>query len=265
MSSPLDRSAHIRLLAYSTAAGLGAFAFGQTLQAAVQSNTSVNGVHLNGPSESLNLDIDGDGTADAVWLNNGLNTDFLLANNTPRNYNSITSVPGGAILTNRSADGPDPEAGVNILPLCCDGLTYYVMGFLDGDTVGDDNRAAGGGLNVTMWSSDPPYYPGLYFLQYSLVSPGGWVGIRFNISGQTHFGALQVIQQSGHATRDFDGNGSVADPIDFANNPDPVNSTLGIMIWEDQPNTPLVIVPEPASLTLLAAGTGAIGLRRRRA
>ncbi len=244
MSEILDRMSTKRLMAYSAAAGMGAFALGQDAQAAVQENLSLSGttfshsgIAANGDDFTVDIDIDGDATNDTrlgVFLN----------------AIGMTGFPGNAVL----ADAPnDFNPATN---------SYYVTGFANGSTVDGNNETAGGGINLAFVTPYVPLYGG-YRYQLFHTANGEWIGVQFDIGGNTHFGAIEVREFAGLGPLDGNASGSPNDsPLDISL--DPVRVTLGAMIWETTPGATLVI-PEPASLSLLAMGAGAIGLRRRSA
>ncbi len=237
MTVTLDRMSTKRLLAYSAAAGVGAFAFGQGAQAAVQENFGLNGttfshsgIGANGDDYTVDIDIDGDASNDVrlgVFLN----------------AIGMTGFPGNAVLAD-STNGA---------------LSYYVVGFQNGDTVDGTNDAAGGGINLAFVTPYVALYGG-YRYQIFHTANGDWIGVQFDISGNTHFGAIEIKEFAGLGP--VDGPDADTDPNNDVSL-DPVRVTLGVMIWEDTPGATLTI-PEPASLSLLAMGAGAIGLRRRR-
>ncbi len=237
MKQVLDRSSTGRLMAYSAAAGMGAFAMGTGAQAAVQESTALlnttfahTGLASNGDDYTVDIDINGDGTNDTrlgVFLN----------------AVSMTGFPGNAVLSDSTTGS----------------LAYYVVGFQNGDTVDSSSDMAGGGLNFMFVTPYVPLYGG-YRYQIFHTQNGDWVGVKFKIAGQTHFGAIQIKELAGLGSLDQTGDGDPHGVGDYST--DPVRVTLGLMVWEDQPDTGLVI-PEPTSLALLAMGAGAIGLRRR--
>ncbi len=241
MPSILDGGSMRRLMAYSTAAGVGAFTFSPGAQAAVQINNSVNGSHdVHAVTDIFRvLDVDGNGIDDVRFLTGD---------------SSIIVLPAIGSPTTIFANFPSGHA------------TYYVLGFQPGNTVNSSfNYVHPSTLGFTFQTfnfGNPvtnPVNPG-YYIYYHHTADGDWVGLSFDINGSTHFGAIEILQQSGHRPTP---NG-IATPEENLANPDPINVTFGRMIWEDQPDTPLVVIPEPTSLALLAVGAGAVGLRRRR-
>ncbi len=225
MTDSLCRVSTKRLMAYSAAAGVGAFAFGASAQANVQVNNALNGVNIVGANVLQALDIDGNLVDDAL-INNGIN-----------GIQALPAAVGTTILSDNGTSA-DPQS-------------YYVIGFFSPNgggsgVIGPDSRVTGGGANLTYLTLVGGYSN---FYYYHHVDDGAWIGVAFDIAGNNHFGAIEVLQQSGHRVAPFDNNLTI-------------NITLGRMIWEDQPN--VAIFPEPTSLSLLAVGTGAVGLRRRR-
>jgi len=215
MSDFIDRISTKRLMAYSAAAGLGAFSFGQSAEAAFDVSNVINGLHITGQNETVLADIDGDGVNDIAILNGTRGVTFNTA-------------PGGQVFSNKT-----PQSG----PLA--GHNYYVFGYQTGDIIDGSPYPAGGGVNLI---ANLTY-------GYHFVADGDWIGFEFDINGTTSFAAAQVIQISGNSEVGANGVGVGNSTI---------NSTFGPIIWN-------IVVPEPASLSLLAMGAGAIGLRRRRA
>ncbi|WP_428387015.1 PEP-CTERM sorting domain-containing protein [Mucisphaera sp.] len=111
--------------------------------------------------------------------------------------------------------------------------SYYVFSFAAGELI-DGNAAFSGGANLMI---NPTY-------GYNFVGTGGYIGFQFDIDGSTHYGWAQV-------------------DVTLT----PQEAVITGYAYESTPNTGIVAgaIPEPTSLALLAAGAGALGLRRRSA
>ena len=104
--------------------------------------------------------------------------------------------------------------------------TYYIRGFELGEIL-DASTTIENGPNILAGGD--------------FSGPGQYLGVQFSFSGQTHYGWVGV-----------EVNGSTGTIRDYA--------------YESSPDTAIAagVIPEPSTLALLAAGAGAVGLRRRR-
>lgn len=216
-----------RLLAYSAAAGLGAFAFGQQANSAVV-HVDIPDVTLDvratGPGYEIYLDIDGDTDTDFKIQFVDFGSQYAAIRGRSMDYN--------VSLTNK-AKGND----------------YYIRSFDTNDVIGFDNPnmaiCTGAGeiikpsaVNAAGFGRDVPSY----------------MGIALHEDGSTdyHFGwiRLQTIWNPSPAPY------GVADGV-----------TVFEFAYETEANTSILAgeVPEPATLGMLAAGLGGLALRRRTA
>lgn len=116
--------------------------------------------------------------------------------------------------------------------------TYYVDSFAAGALIGPEAKEAGGARFAGRQAG--PYF-------YSFVGVDKYVGLKWDVgAGDFLYGWAQV-----DVTSDNFG-----------------TATLSGFAYETQANTPIVAgatgIPEPSSLALLAAGGGALALKRRR-
>lgn len=117
------------------------------------------------------------------------------------------------------------------------GGTYYVKGFTEGDEIGPGAaEASDGGAHVAGTTGNYNFFSG----------DDKYIGVAFEIAGQVHYGWIGF-------------------EIDSTN---PLHGIIRDYAYESVANTAITAgekpVPEPGSLALLAAGAGAMALRRRK-
>jgi hypothetical protein len=122
-----------RLAAYSAAAGLGAFAFGQDAVAAIV-HTDIPDLTINRGDDALNIDFDGDGYID-VSLIHGAGGGFGYGNVMWRGSLESAGLPGSDPLY------PNRGAGYSLTNSLF-GSAYYVRSFDPGDIIGPSNANA---------------------------------------------------------------------------------------------------------------------------
>ncbi len=237
--SKIQESSLCRLMSYSAAAGLGAFGFGQEAEGKVIVKVIDPPVTVDASSNTFDIDFDGDGFPDAAVIDN--------------TTNSIQ-------IRSFGFDENDPDIGGTWKTLnwtLSNGDDYYIFTFPAGfyidpakiDTV-DANTANPGDGSILRGTS---YNFGV--LGINALGRGGYVGFEFEIGedatipdgpgfdrgeSTTHYGWAQI-------------DGSF----------NPRFATITKIAYETIPGKG-ILIPEPGSLALLAAGGGALALRGRR-
>lgn len=237
-----------RLMMYSAAAGMGAFAFGSAAQGAITVydpvDFGVQGTTKGWVSEtaqpyggqSWGVDIVGDGATLDVGFFQGsgyggylIGRTDIIGYRTP--YGSISG-SGQVVLLNNAAN-PDGNGPANSLD-----------GFNAGEIIGDDD--SDGSTNDKNMLRDA-------------YSGGDWQGVPSNGVDPSYIGFRIDIDND----TVFDGFGWIEVIVD-----DPGSlPTITLTRWaytDDGSTIAAGQVPEPSALMLLAAGAGAMGLRRRK-
>ena len=240
--SKLSKSNLRQLMSYSTAAGLGAFAFGQQADGApvvyTATGTGPNGglsmgsTTLGGVPFDLPVGV-ADGNIE-VGVDEGNQDTMGLGGK------DVAIVHNGSRVQFR-AHGAGFGANSSVISAPLGGAGYYTFGLPAGELIGD-------GINEYINTDHAaPYgsatFVSVYGYDYNFVAaPNNYVGFQFDVGANLHYGWLEV-------NNGFDDNGiPYTELIRFA--------------WESTPNTP-IMTPEPSALLLLAAGVGGLGLRRR--
>ena len=281
-----------RLLQYSAAASLGAFAFGHNVAESAVVYTDLGGMVIN-RGEEVTFDIDGDGYNDFRLRNTLLGG--IGGNGTVQLNTSIDPGWYGAPGTNASY----PNAGATYLQINMDAPStkgtnsYYLRSFIDNDIIGpsnpktwDETGGAGGRLYGMVsqypgwsqnsfwnpvfepWASNGSIpYPGKSYTindlpdnEYAglrIVDGDGnerWAWVRFQV----------IVNDTGIQSTKFPGQDGYLTAIDFVYDTNR-QVILYDMAIEMTPGTDILAgaVPEPGCLGLLAAGLGGLSLRRR--
>lgn len=284
-----------RLTCYTTAAGLGAFAYGETAQAFV-----------------VHHDVEPDLAVTLIDMGQGLVGDYYVdMNGDGVDDFRIRYQIAGYDLAAIRFQGLGATADLNVhLTNTAKGSNYYVRSFELGDSIGPDN---------------PNAVPDLH--GYGIVSPNytnfgaidtenypQFAGIRIDIGGTKHYGwvrmqvtplvdftpvapltatifdwayetdpdtAIIAGDVGSFVPGDFDGDGDVDNAdltmwegdygVNAGSDADVDGDSDGkdFLIWQRSYTGPMLMasstnVPEPTSLALLAAGGGALALKRRR-
>ena len=182
-----------RLVAYSAAASLGAFAFGQKADAVIV-HTDIPDLQINSGDDALNIDFDNDGYIDVSLLNTAAGG-FGYGTVQWRGSVESAGLPGSDPLY------PNRGAGYSITNTN-HGNAYYVRSFDAGEVIGSSNAAAqditpngsghyyglvssygGYGLH-TFWDPSPGFpndeYAGVRFVDGNGDNRYGWA--RFQIT-----------------------------------------------------------------------------------
>ncbi|TWU20783.1 PEP-CTERM sorting domain-containing protein [Bythopirellula polymerisocia] len=201
-----------RLTAYSAAAGLGAFACGETAEATVV-YADVPDIVVNATNPTGGYyDMDGDTVPDFRFR----------------------FQPGYAPAGIRFQGYGDSDELTNTSK----GSAYYLRSFESGDSIGPGAVTTSNGFGIA--SSNATNFGNPTDPQYA--------GILLDIGGSSHYGWVRIkTEKVGGETT--------------------LTGTIFDWAYETTPDTAIAAgaIPEPTSLALLAAGAGALALRRRSA
>lgn len=222
-----------RLICYTTAAGLGAFAFGDSAEAEIVYVDLGDSLEQMAENTSTELDLDGNGT-----------TDFVFGQTSLR-YSGVRLSVFGHPLSNPPEDRvPADELSKNFTNSPAKGNAYYIRSFSAGDSIG-------AGLTEPTLNSGYPNFSGIVATNTSNFGntddPQYWA-FGLNIDSNLHYGwgRLSTI-------RNDDGDYTIK---------------LHEYAYQSDPDLSIVAgagaIPEASSLALLAAGAGGLGLAARR-
>jgi len=222
-----------RLASYATAAGLGAFSYGETANAQINYVDLGSGIVHNEANTFTELDLDNNGTIDFVFGQSTLS------------YSGVRMIVFGHPLFSPPEDRlPAEELSENYTNSPAKGNAYYIRSFEFGDSIGP-------GLMQPTLNSGYPNFNGTVATNPSNFgkadAPQYW-GFGLNIDGEIHYGwgRLSTIGSGG--------------------SPNQFTATLHEYAYQSQPGVPILAgqIPEPSSLALLAAGGGGLALAGRR-
>ncbi|HMP06244.1 MAG TPA: PEP-CTERM sorting domain-containing protein [Lacipirellulaceae bacterium] len=226
-----------RLASYATAAGLGAFSYGETARAGIVYVDLDPDLVNNTASTFTPLDLDGNGTVD------------FLFGQTTLNYAGVRIVVFGHPLFQPPEDrlpaGELSRNFTNSLPASGKGNQYYIRSFEFGDVIGP-------GLPEPIFlGSGYPNFNGNVATNannFGKTSTPQYWGFGLNINGAIHYGWGRVST------------------IGSGGSPNVFTATLYEYAYQSEPGVPIMAgqVPEPTSLAMLAAGGGGLALASRR-
>lgn len=238
-----------QLLSYTTAAGVGALGMGEVAEGAV--------IYMDIPDVTISSTPPTPLSAAPNYvfenfrflnLQTGVvGTTAALAGAGPRvrfqaRYRNSTNKNDDGTAGAGDRDARSSNGGGTVLTKVVQ--DYYLAGFAFGESIGPSTALPATGY-LQRFLGEFPYKAGGY--SYSGAPFEGYLAVRFVISGNTHYGWVDVETDPG---------GEAAASV-----------TIKALAYEDTPNTPIlagVTVPEPSSLALLAAGLGALAMNRKR-
>lgn len=220
-----------RLLSYTTAAGLGAFSFGQSADAEIVYVDLGDSLEQMAENTFTDLDLDANGT-----------TDFVFGQTSLRYTGVRMSVFGHPLSQPPENRKPVDQLSENYTNSPAKGNAYYIRSFSAGDSIG-------AGLTEPTLNNGYPNFSGIVTTNTANFGntddPQYWA-FGLNIDGDIHYGwgRLSTI-------RDGDGNYTVS---------------LHEYAYQSEPDLAILAgaVPEGTSLALLASGAGGLGLASRR-
>ena len=214
-----------RLGTYAVAGATAAVGGVEVTEAALVNSAAgpivFNNVGSNAPFIGVSVDVDGDAVNDFQFAQNGT-------------FNGV-GFPATSSFFNVYGQGAN-QVGVVGVPIFIGGANYVsAIGALPASASWAGTSGTGAGILGIGYQS---------LIYGGLNAPGGlFIGLQFDIGGNTHFGRafVTVVQPTAFGS----GDGSV---------------TIDNFQYESTPNAP---IPEPSSLALLAIGAAGVVARRR--